>query len=498
MLRLTDEAEAATWLRGSDGPVLIQAARSSLTGGAVPHGECVLSVERMDRIGRVEADRVTCQPGVRLCDLQEHLRQAGLYYPPVPTYQQAMVGGTVSTNAGGAATFKYGVTRDWVVGLRVLLANGDLLVIERGEHLAHREQSFRILLTDGEELKVPVPCHELPPLRKITAGYHSADPMDLIDLFVGAEGTLGMISEVTLAVVPLPPTVVAGLISLYDTAASLRLAAELRHATLSARQNHDREAPDVRAIEWLDGGSLDLLRAHGEDRRRRIRLPAEARAALIFEAELPREITDAEAEEVLSRWFEGKPVAAGPLGHLLRIIQEGGGLDSLELAFPGDAGRRADLAELREAVPTRVSEILAERRREDPHVHKVGGDMIVPFEELPGMIDYYREGFARRGLEQATWGHLSDGNLHANAIPRDGAETRAAVEALLEFAAEAARRGGAPLSEHGVGRSPVKQRMMRDFLGYAAIEGMHRIKRALDPRWRLAPGVLFPGPPGAP
>ena len=167
-------------------------------------------------------------------------------------------------------------------------------------------------------------------------------------------------------------------------------------------------------------------------------------------------------------------------------------MDGLEFAFPEDEPRQLAFAALREAVPQRVGEILAARRRERGGVRKVAGDLIVPFEELPSMIDFYREGFRRRGLRFAIWGHLSDGNLHPNALPRDADQVREGCELLLEFAGEAARRGGCPLSEHGVGRNPVKQEMLRRFLGDAAVATMRRIKLALDPGARFAPGVLFP------
>ena len=143
-------------------------------------------------------------------------------------------------------------------------------------------------------------------------------------------------------------------------------------------------------------------------------------------------------------------------------------------------------------MPLRVSEILAERRRAAPGVQKVGGDLIVPFERLPEMIDIYTRGFASRGLEHAVWGHLSDGNLHPNAVPRNAAQVRLAEEALFEFADAAVARGGSPLSEHGVGRSPLKQELLRRFLGPAAVSRMRRVKRALDPPGLFAPGVLFP------
>jgi D-lactate dehydrogenase (cytochrome) len=495
VVRVADEAEAASLLRQTAAAgmrLLFQAARSSLTGGATPRGEVVVSVEQMRDRGPVQGGAVTVQPGMRLDELQQSLREEGLYFPPVPTYQQAMVGGAVSTNAGGAASFKYGVTRQWVRGLRVLLFNGDLLVLERGQHVATRGQSFRIGLSDGRELSVPVPDYRLPAMKKISAGYFSSDPLDLVDLFVGAEGTLGLISAVTLSVVPCPASVIAGWVFLEDPQLALLLAAALRDAARKAREGDDRNGPDVRSIEWLDGPSLDLLRGAGEDRRRRLRIPSEANAALLFEMELPTAVGNDGVEAALAAHMEQRQTEDGPLTRIFKILEDHRVLETLELAFPDDDRRRESLSALREAVPTRVNEILTDRRRDEPRIEKVGGDLIVPFDELTAMIEFYREGFANRGLEFATWGHLSDGNLHPNALPRNGGEVERAHSAQLEFAAEAARRGGCPLSEHGVGRSRLKQEILRRFLGPAAIAGMREIKAALDPDARLAQGVILP------
>lgn len=503
LVRPASETEAAAFLRASRErglKILPQAARSSLTGGAIPQGEAVLSVEGMSEIGAVvpcgSGARVEVGPGVRLDALQGELAPRGWYYPPVPTYRQAMLGGTVSTNAGGAATFKYGATRRWVHGLRVLLANGDLLTLERGQAVAARDGSFRIRLTDGRELSVPVPSHRLPRLKKISAGYHAADPLDLVDLFVGSEGTLGLITAVTVELIPMPSSVVTGWVFLSDPPEALRLAATLRAAAEQARGRGDARGPDVRAIEWLDEESLEILRRRGEARRRRIALSAEARAALLFEVELAEPVDDRGAEDLLAAFTDRRPeVPDHPLVRLFRILEEHSALERLVLAFPEDTRRQEALAGLREAVPQGVGELLAERRREEPGVEKVGGDLIVPPAELPGMIDSYVRGFVDRGLDYAIWGHLGDGNLHPNALPRSRDEVQRGFEALLEFAEEAAQRGGCPLSEHGVGRSAIKQRMLRNFLGDAAIERMRRIKEALDPEGRLAPGVLFPARP---
>jgi D-lactate dehydrogenase (cytochrome) len=315
--------------------------------------------------------------------------------------------------------------------------------------------------------------------------------MDLIDLFIGSEGTLGLVSAITVGLVPLPGAVVAGLAFLPALEVCLELSAALRDA--ASRPDDGGDRPDVRSIEFMDRNCLELLRECGADRRLRVDIPAEAQAALLFEMELAEPMTDDQAQQVLADLIEGEGRPAnGPLGRLFHILREHGALELLQFAFPQDSDRRKALNELREAVPTRVSEILADRGRRIPGVKKVGGDLIVPYESLSQMIRIYQSGFDSRGLSFAIWGHLSDGNLHPNALPRTESEVHLGYDALLEFADEAAGRGGCPLSEHGVGRSPIKQKILRRFLGDKAIASMRQIKKALDPSGCLAPGVLFP------
>ncbi len=173
---------------------------------------------------------------------------------------------------------------------------------------------------------------------------------------------------------------------------------------------------------------------------------------------------------------------------------EHGVLETTELALPEQASRRAQLAAVREAIPLAVSEWLLRHKRRDPAVHKLGGDMIVPFEHLGEMLEAYRAVFAARGLELCIYGHISDANVHPNGLPTCAAEMAAGEAALLELAQRALALGGCPLSEHGVGRSPLKQRMLALTRGPAAMEQLRATKLALDPDWTLAPGVLFPAP----
>ena len=501
LVRIENEAEGAALLRATLEariPILCQAARTSLTGGAVPQGELVVSVEKLDAIGPLRLSggraRVTVGAGVRLDRLRRELAAHGYYYPPVPTYEQAMIGGTVATNAGGAATFKYGATRQWIRGLQVLLFNGERLVLEREQVTVPRGAAFEIRSPQSGTLRVPTPIHRLPALKKITAGYASGDPLDLVDLFVGSEGTLGLITSVTLDLVPLPAAVVTGLAFAADERVALSLSAALRGARCEHGEN-DSSGPDVRAIEFIDARGLRLLRESGTASGLRVQIPAAAQAALLFEVELPQALSDAEAQAVLSTLLDGaEPVAAGGLTRLFSLLAEHGALDDLEFAFPQDERRQAVLKEFREAVPREVSELLSRRRETQPGVKKVGGDLIVPFSALPELFAAQREQFGSRGLDYAVWGHLADGNLHPNVLARDVREVEAGREALVALADRAIALGGAPLSEHGVGRDPLKQWLLRRFVGDEALAAMLRTKMALDPPGRFAPGTIFPAP----
>jgi D-lactate dehydrogenase (cytochrome) len=504
LLRVVSEAEASALLRATldrETPILCQAARTSLTGGAIPHGELILSVERMNAIGRIEPDGETAtvrvEPGVRLDTLGRELAKSGWYYPPVPTYQQAMIGGTVATNAGGAATFKYGVTRHWVRAVRVMLFNGDVVELERGQATASPGEHFSIVLSDGCTLAVPVPSYRLPPIKKISAGYHAAQPLDLVDLFVGSEGTLGLIVSITLELVRLPASVVTGLVFPQRFDDALKLAAALRDAALAARREGDSRGPDIRAIESVDANGVDLLRSSGDARRLRINLPDRPSTAVLFEMELPRSLDNDTAQRLALRVLDGDDPAPGaqPLSRLFHLLAAHGALGDLEFAFPEDDARRTALFEFREAVPRRVNELLAQRRRADPGIKKVAGDLIVPFDRLGELVPLYEQSFSRRGLDYAIWGHLSDGNLHPNGLARSTAEVKSAVEAVFECAEHTMRAGGCPLSEHGVGRDPVKQELLRRFVGDESIRQMRQVKDAIDPPRRFGRGVLFPAEP---
>jgi D-lactate dehydrogenase (cytochrome) len=247
-----NEAEVASLVAHAT-RVLPIGAQSSLTGGATPRGEVVLSTRALSTISSPAGDCVRVGAGVPLKELQRTLAAVGLYYPPVPTFDGAFVGGTIATNAAGAATFKHGSTRRWVNAVTIVLADGDVLDVTRGETMASHEGGFEIEATTGAVRRVPVPTYVMPDVPKLSAGYYAAPGMDLIDLFIGAEGTLGVVVEATLHVVARPRRI-AALVRCTDDRQAVALTAALRREAQAAWQG--RGALDVAAIEYMDTRAL--------------------------------------------------------------------------------------------------------------------------------------------------------------------------------------------------------------------------------------------------
>ena len=484
------EKEVAGLLLAST-TVLPIGAQSSVTGGATPHGGLILSTERFTHIEAIDADHVRVGAGVPLVVLQDWLAHAHRWYPPVPTFTGAWVGGVIATNAAGAATFKYGATRRWVDGLTVVLTCGCVIDLRRGDTIADRATGWTIACEHGERHVTPG-AYRMPAVAKCSAGYFAAEPMDLIDLFIGSEGTLGVMTSAVLCTLPEPPAFAMALMTTTSEAAALALASDLRDAAEATWRDGDPRGIDVSAIEHMDRRCIEIVREDGADRRNDIAIPVDSDVVLFAHLELPRGSSAASLFDEVARAL-GPDALDTPMARLCRLLNRHGVLDRTELAMPGDKARLDQFLALREAAPTGVNRRIGEAKRDvDARIEKTAADMIVPFGRLAEMMRIYRDGYRRRGLDYAIWGHISDGNLHPNVLPRSFADVVAGKEAILEFGREAARLGGCPLAEHGVGRNPVKQQLLRQMYGAAGLDEMRAIRQALDPGGILAPGVLFP------
>src|SRR5262249_38420970 len=271
---------------------------------------------------------------------------------------------------------------------------------------------------------------------------------------------------------------------------ALEFVRRLREAARTTWARADARGIDVSAIEHMDARSLQLLREDRIDRQQALSWPEDSALAVLVTLDLPPDMTR-ERGYVEIGSTGGPDAPDTPLVRFCTLLAEFGVTERTVLALPGDRAQTA-LTEIREAVPAAVNRRVGlSKRHVDGRIEKTAADMIVPFERFETLLEIYERELADRGLDAAIWGHISDGNVHPNVIPRTFADVESGREAILVFGREAIRLGGAPLAEHGVGRNATKQKLLRQLYGDAGIENMRQVKAALDPGWKLSPVVIF-------
>jgi len=393
-------------------PVTPCAARSGKSGGSLPlFGGIAMSLERMNRIKSISVEDLiaVAEPGVITGDLMKAVEAKGLFYPPDPnSLEFCTLGGNVAENAGGPRALKYGVTRDYVIGLEWVLPDGKVLRVGR-----------RTI--------------------KGVAGY------DLVGLFVGSEGTLGVATEVTVQLIPLPRVVRTALVLFRSVVeASAAISAVLAAGILP------------RALELLDDVSIGALEG------RALRLPKGIGAAVIAEV-------DGNQDE--SCFAE--------LAALGQVCEEHGAVQTL---VPQDGDEREKIWAARRVLSTALRAVKP---------FKISEDIAIPRSKIAETIARLKSLGAEMGLTIATYGHAGDGNLHVNILfdgPHERPKVDAAVERMLRLTVEL---GGTITGEHGVGFAK------RDFLALEQtselIELQRRLKDFFDPSGILNPGKIFPG-----
>jgi D-lactate dehydrogenase (cytochrome) len=465
--------------------VTISGGRTGICAGAVAEGGWLLSLEKMKRVlglsRRSGYFELTVESGMRISELGARIKSKELgldgsivkrflgdrhsfFYPPDPTETTAMLGGTVATNASGARTFHYGPTRRWIAGMDIIMASGDMLRIRRGE--VREKNGYLSVKREGKsQLRIPFPGYDIP-RTKHSAGLYSKRGMDLIDLFVGSEGILGVIVDVTVIIIPEPPSYIGGVafFSNEDQAVDF---------VISARSGEPRPL----ALEYFDANSLQLLQ---ETRRRQgptSEIPAipeidgRSMYAVYFEC------AGEEEDDVFKKIKNWK-----------RLIEKSGG----DSAVSWGAVSKRDLLRLksfRHTLPETVNEIIAQNKARDARIHKIGTDMAVPDECLIEMLGFYRDGLARERLRHVIFGHIGNNHLHVNMIPGNYSELERAKELYRTFARKAVTLGGTVSAEHGIGK--LKREYLSLLYGKEEIKQMMAIKHLLDPGEILNPGNIF-------
>jgi glycolate oxidase len=393
-------------------PILPRGAGSGFTGGSLPiHGGIVLVLTRMNRILEIDVDNLIAvvEPGVVTGRLQKKVERLGLFYPPDPASKDfSTLGGNVAECAGGPRCVKYGVTRDYVLGLEVVTPTGE------------------IIHTGGRTMKNVV-------------GY------DLTRLFVGSEGTLGIVTRIILRLLPKP---------------------EARKTMLVAFASIDGAAQAVSAVirgkiipttlEFMDGSAIDCVRKAAP-----LDLPLDCRAALIIEVDGDREALDGQVDRILS------------------IIQPLGVLET----------RVAATNEESEAIWKVRRSVSPSLRNLNPN--KFNEDIVVPRSRVPEMIRALEAVSSRYGVPIVNFGHAGDGNIHVNVmvdLAEAGMEEKAQL-ALHDIFRATVDLGGSISGEHGIGTAKAAYVGME--LDPATLAAMRTIKKALDPNNIMNPGKIF-------
>ena len=418
------EAEVVAILK-TGVPITIAGAGSGLTGARVPQGGAVLSLEKFRKL-EIGSGRASVGPAVTLLEIRDAAAPSRQFFAPDPTEITASIGGAIATNASGSRSFRYGSTRRHILGLRVAFMDGSVREFRR-----------------GDKIDFDVPQISSPKVKKNTAGYMLAPGMDWIDLLCGSEGTLGVVLEAEILLLPIPQDLFAGVIFFPSDDHAL------------GAVDAWRPYAELRMLEYVDRNSLHLISGRYPD------IPKEAQAALLIEAE----------GDEIDEW-ETRLASAGAL---------------VEASwFATNAKDRERFRAFRHSLPELVIDTVVRRG-----FLKMGTDFAVPIDRNRDMLAYYR-----KRLEETLpgryviYGHIGDAHVHVNMLPGSTAEAEAAAGLLDDFAHHASELGGTVSAEHGLGKR--KAKLLNLQYTPEQIQAMKAVKLRLDPQWLLGRGTLFP------
>ena len=415
----------------------VSAGETGTTGGCIPFGGWVLTTQKLNKIIEINKKEklAIVQPGVTLEEIEAAVKKEDLLYPPDPTEKTATIGGNVSTNASGGRGYRFGSTRDWIRRLKIVLPSGEILNLKRGSPKVH----------------IQIPGYEMPNVKN-AAGYYSKPGMDLIDLFIGHEGTLGVISEIEIALRP-------ALAETFDIIAffpSEELAVDL---VLFAKATKD---PTVNFFEYFDENTLRMLKKTHPN------IPEGVKAAVYIE----QEITPENENTYLDDWAT-----------LLKKFKAS--IDNCWLGM--DYAQKEELVKFRHAIPEHINELFKQYR-----LIKLATDIAVPTDKFKEMYNFYNDELRIMNDESfhIKFGHIGENHLHVNLLPKSEKEKAVAKNLIMKFVRKAISLGGTISAEHGIGK--IKHQYLNEQYGEDGIAEMMRIKKIFDPNCILGINNVFP------
>ena len=451
-----------TYCYNNDIPVRISGARTGLVAGAVPkEDEHLISLTKLNKIIELTADKnLFVQAGISLKEVSSYLDENNpeLLFPVDPTETSASVAGAVATNAGGARSFKYGSMRNWIAALTVVLPCGDIVKIKRGQYKA---KNFKFEIEDSYSNRTLEAKKINKPKTKNTLGYSFNEDVDLIDLFIGSEGTLGVIAEIELKLEKRPVNRLFLLQFFEDSKSALKFVKDAREDIRL----------DCMSIEFCDKRSLDVVKTSSIVKTNKAAqlLKDSHQAGVYLELDLAEEQDVTKSYEVL-----------------MELLGE----TSMEDSIAGVEEK--DLREIktfRHAIPETINQVIATRKQEFPQLHKIGTDMAVPDDALEEIFELYNNVLSKAGLDYAIFGHAGNNHFHVNILPKNIEELQTAKSIYFDIAKEVVRLKGAVSAEHGIGN------LKKEFLALQykdeVFKDFKKIKAFFDPKNLINREVFF-------
>lgn len=461
---------------GKNLKVTVAGGGTGITGAAVPFGGIVISMEKFNKIVGLgfENDRFFLKVGaaVTLSKIAETLRvkeTSGLIdltenalnlfnnstdlwcYPVDPTEMSAQIGGTAATNASGAATYRFGPTRNWIKSMTVVLPDGSVHKIERGKCSADAGGFFSFA---GKHFARG--AYEMPDCKN-AAGLYSKQCMDIIDLFVGSEGILGVISELELWLEKKKPSL--SVVQFFDSDnEAVSFVKKLKKSNLK---------PDF--IEFIGESGINLIKTRIESGCMSLDIPEfkeNYKSAVFFDIAFDKNSIPALEKEVNE--LVGHPENSWCAWETCEIER---------------------IKAFRHAVPESVNATIAETKKKYPLVHKLGTDFAVSDEKFDELAAFYRGTLEKSGLKYAAFGHIGNNHLHINLLPSNYDELEKAKEIYALMAKKVLELKGTVSAEHGIGK--IKRKYLEMMFGEEGVNEMRRIKKVFDPDLILNIGNMF-------
>ncbi|MFX1455210.1 MAG: FAD-binding oxidoreductase [Promethearchaeota archaeon] len=482
-------ASILRYARKNNIKLCISAARTGIVGSSVPSGGLVLATENMKEIIGFGFDQnkgnyfIRVEPGVTLNELNDIILKKELdtvseltlnaknsfkiskslfYYPIDPTEMSATIGGNVATNASGANSLKYGPTREWVKRIRIMLSSGEILDIPRGKYFASKENEFILVQSDGVKLQFKIPDYVFNTSLKNVAGIYSKPNMDLIDLFIGSEGILGIITQIDIWIIE-KQTIISNVLFFNSEEDSINFTEELGQNNIAS--------PEF--IEFFSEEALELLREVQKKDPSIMKvpqIPKEAKAAIFFDFLYTDDSLDTKYMEI-------------------NKISEKSNTD---LSNGWSGYENQDLTRFkhfRHILPEIINTIIAERKQNFPELHKLGTDMTVPKNNFRKMMSFYHSVLDDADLDYVIFGHIGDSHVHVNILPKNMEELRLGEKIYEKFAKKAVEFGGSISGEHGIGK--IKREYLKIMYSQRELNEMRFLKRKLDPSLILNYGNII-------